>query len=135
MRPAPIDQVVEQLESLFYRFRWISLGQKEPRIERWPDRIETKPGDLLNVSFGDIVVSVLSPKPPGALRTDQLFHQLFDAAWTIGLRAEFPHVTFRQKPIAESDSPENYFFAPFVHDVLAIRVQETHGGGRANGTR
>src|SRR5260370_34495106 len=82
--------------------------------------------DSLDVSLGDERVADSPPDLVRALGTDEVCDEGLDLAWRLRPRTpEFPHVAFRQQPVAQPDTAQGEGCAAAIEDLPAIDMDES----------
>src|SRR6266853_5049232 len=82
--------------------------------------------DSLDVSLGDERVAESPPELVRALGADEVLDERFDLPWRLRARApEFPHVAFRQQPVAQPDTAQGEGCAAAIEDLPAVDMDES----------
>src|SRR5260370_26041794 len=80
----------------------------------------------LDVSLGDECVAESPPELVRALGTDEVLDERFDLTWRLRpWVSEFPHVAFRQQPVAQPDTAQGEGCAAAIEDLPAIYMDES----------
>ncbi|MNC26319.1 hypothetical protein D3C75_744460 [compost metagenome] len=119
---APADHPVDigKMTLLDPKGLFLVFHQKT-RVDRNPYGVEAFRRNPLDVRLRSIALVIQVPEPGGLLWTDQTLDHRFDPSGSVSFLRKFPHVAFRQQPVAEADALKQYFTAFPVHQPGPLR--------------